>query len=168
MRFSSRSAVTRWAIFISGSAALALPAMPQHYKATGLTADQSGVATLTDTNLVNPWGMSRSSGSPWWISDNGTGLSTLYDGTGAAQSLVVTIPTGDPSASPTGTPTGTVFNFSTGFDLIPNTPTSKAAFLFVTEDGTVSGWTSASTPTSPKSRSTPKAPPSSKARPLPP
>jgi uncharacterized protein (TIGR03118 family) len=140
MRFSSRSAVAQGTILISAAAAFALPAMGQHYKQTNLTADQSGVATLTDTNLVNPWGMSRSSGSPWWISDNGTGLSTLYDGTGAAKSLVVTVPTGDPSASPTGTPTGTVFNSSTGFELVAGTAASKAGFLFVTEDGTISGW----------------------------
>ena len=112
-------------------------ARAQHYLRTNLTADRSGMAANTDTNLVNPWGMSRSSGSPWWISDNGTGLSTLYDAAGAAQPLVVTIPTGDPSASSTGTPSGTVFNGGTGFQLAPGKP---ALFLFVTEDGTVSGW----------------------------
>jgi len=137
MRFSSRSAVAQCTIVLSAAAGLAFPAMGQHYTKTGLTADQSGVAALTDANLVNPWGMSRSSGSPWWISDNGTGLSTLYDGTGAAKSLVVTIPTGDPNASPTGTPTGTLFNPTTGFAVAAGKP---AVFLFVTEDGTVSGW----------------------------
>src|SRR6201993_2331412 len=102
MRISSRSAVTRWAMIVSGSAALALPAMAQHYLQTNLTADQSGVAPLTNVNLVNPWGMSRSSTSPWWISDNGTGLSTLYSGTGTAASLVVTIPSGNPNVSSIG------------------------------------------------------------------
>src|SRR5579871_3420892 len=140
MRFSSRPAITHWALIVSGSLALVLPAAGQHYLQTNLTADQSGAAALMDTNLVNPWGMSRSSGSPWWISDNGTGKSTLYDGTGAAKSLVVTIPPDDPAVSPTGTPTGTVFNYSTGFDLVAGTATTKAAFLFVTEDGTISGW----------------------------
>jgi uncharacterized protein (TIGR03118 family) len=81
--------------------------------------------------------MSRSSGSPWWISDNGTGLSTLYTGMGTAESLVVTIPTGDPIVSPTGTPSGTVYNGGTGF-VLPNG--KPAVFMFVTEDGTVSGW----------------------------
>jgi len=133
----SRLGSIRWAIVLPVISALALPAMAQHYKQTNLTADQSGVAALTDANLVNPWGLSRSSGSPWWVSDNGTGLSTLYDGTGAAKSLVVTIPTGDPNVSPTGTPTGTAFNSSTGFALAAGKP---AVFLFVTEDGTVSGW----------------------------
>ncbi len=109
----------------------------QHYKQTNLIADTSGVAAATDPNLVNPWGMSRSSGSPWWVSDNGTGLATLYSGTGTTISLVVTIPTGDPKMSPTGTPTGQVFNGTQDFQLMNGKP---AAFIFVTEDGTVSGW----------------------------
>jgi uncharacterized protein (TIGR03118 family) len=116
---------------------LASTVTAQHYVQKNLTSDQMGVTSVTDTNLVNPWGLSRSSGSPWWVSDNGTGLSTLYDATGTPKSLVVTIPTGDASMSPTGTPTGTVFNASTGFALMNGKP---AAFLFVTEDGTVSGW----------------------------
>jgi len=116
---------------------LASPAMAQHYLQTNLTADQPGVTTNTDPNLVNPWGMSRSSTSPWWISDNGTGLSTLYNAAGAAQGLVVTIPTGDPTQSPTGTPTGTVFAGGADFMVAPGMP---AFFMFVTEDGTVSAW----------------------------
>ena len=117
--------------------ALAPLALAQHYKQINLVADQSGVAAATDANLVNPWGLSRSSTSPWWVSDNGTGLSTLYDLNGVAKSLVVTIPTGDPSVSSTGTPTGTLFNGGTGF-VLPNG--KPATFLFVTEDGTISGW----------------------------
>jgi uncharacterized protein (TIGR03118 family) len=125
---------------------IAFPAVAQHYRETDLVADQSGTAAaFTDSNLVNPWGLSRSSGSPWWISDNGTGLSTLYDGTGAAKSLVVTIPTGDPDVSTTGTPTGTLFNGTTGFQIAAGKP---ALFLFVTEDGTISGWNPGVNPTS--------------------
>jgi uncharacterized protein (TIGR03118 family) len=120
------------------SVASASPAQQvQHYKQTNLIADTSGVAPGTDANLVNPWGMSRSSGSPIWVSDNGTGVATLYTGTGTAVSLVVTIPTGDPSKSPTGTPTGQVFNGTQDFQLANAKP---AAFMFVTEDGTVSAW----------------------------
>lgn len=119
------------------AAACALPALAQHYKQTNLVSDQPGVATTTDGNLVNPWGLSRSSTSPWWASDNGSGLATLYAGTGTPASLVVTIPTGDPDASSTGSPTGTVFNGTTGFTLATGKP---ALFMFVTEDGTISGW----------------------------
>lgn len=123
---------------------LALPASGQHYTQTNLTSDQSGVATNTDPNLVNPWGLSRGTTTPWWTSDNGTGLATLYDGAGVARSLVVTIPTGDPNLSPTGTPTGAVVNIGSGFALAPSAP---ARFLFVTEDGAISGWNPAVKPT---------------------
>lgn len=84
-------------------ATLTTPALAQHYQVTKLTPDKSG-APVIDPNLVNPWGMSRGSGGPWWVSDNGTGLSTLYDGTGKIQPLVVKIPPADKN-SPTGTPT---------------------------------------------------------------
>jgi hypothetical protein len=97
----------------------------QHYAQTNLVSNTSGVASVTDPQLVNPWGLSRSSSSPWWISDNATGLSTLYNGAGTKQSLVVTIPQADPNNknTPTGTPTGTIANSSqTDFLLAPESP----------------------------------------------
>jgi uncharacterized protein (TIGR03118 family) len=112
----------------------------QHYTQTNLVSSTSGVAPVTDPQLVNPWGLSRSSSSPWWISDNATGLSTLYNGAGGKQSLVVTIPQADPNNknTPLGTPTGTIANSSpTDFLLAPGKP---AAFLFSTIDGTIAGW----------------------------
>lgn len=110
----------------------------QQYTVTNLVSNESGVATNQDTDLVGAWGLSRSSGSPWWVSDAGTGLSTLYDGTGAKQGLVVTIPPGDPTVNSTGSPTGTIYNgSSTDFLLAPGKP---ALFLFATLDGTISGW----------------------------
>jgi uncharacterized protein (TIGR03118 family) len=69
----------------------------QHYTQTNLVSNASGVAPVTDPQLINPWGLSRMSSSPWWISDNATGLSTLYNGAGAKQSLIVTIPPADPN-----------------------------------------------------------------------
>ncbi|MGH9590413.1 MAG: hypothetical protein ACRD25_08455, partial [Terracidiphilus sp.] len=95
---------------------VASQASGQHYTQTSLTSDQSGVATNMDPHLVNPWGLSRGTTSPWWASDNGTGLATLYNGAGVALPLVVTVPTGDPNLSPTGTPTGTLVNIGTGFN----------------------------------------------------
>lgn len=110
----------------------------QHYVQTNLVSNQASLAPTRDANLVNPWGLARSSKGPWWVADNGTGLSTLYDGTGKVIPLVVTIPSGDPSVNPTGSPTGTVFNGDKTAFMLPN---GKAAvFLFVTEDGTISGW----------------------------
>lgn len=128
----------------------------QHYKQTNLISDLPGMAATTDPNLVNPWGMSRSSGSPWWVSDNGPGVTTLYTGAGAAvplgqpcpagtQTNCVTIPSGDPNSSLTGTPTGQVFNGTTDFQLTSGNP---ARFIFVTEDGAVSGWNPAVSPAS--------------------
>lgn len=113
--------------------ASAVPAQQlQHYKQTNLVSD-----TTNDANIVNGWGMSRGTGTPWWISDNGTGKSTLYTGTGAIAPLVVTIPSGDPKKNPTGTPTGQVFNGTSDFELAPKSP---ALFIFATEDGTISAW----------------------------
>src|SRR6266568_5680973 len=108
----------------------------QHYKQTNLVSDTPGVAAVTDPNLVNPWGLSRSSGSPWWVSDNGTGLATLYTGTGSIVPLVVAIPPSSAGGG-SGTPTGQIFNGSQDFQIAPGKP---ALFLFVTEDGTLSGW----------------------------
>jgi uncharacterized protein (TIGR03118 family) len=112
----------------------------QHYTQTNLVSNSTGNAPVTDPQLINPWGISRGSGSPWWISDQRTGLSTLYDGAGVKQSLIVTIPPADPTNknTPTGTPTGTIFNGSqTDFLLAPGKP---ALFLFSTNDGTIAGW----------------------------
>lgn len=114
----------------------------QHYQQTNLVSDQPG-ATTTDSHLVNPWGLSRSSTSPWWVANNGTGTSTLYNGAGTPSALVVTIPPA-PGSTEAGVPTGTVFNGTTSFELAPGSP---ARFLFVTEDGTIAGWNPAVNPT---------------------
>jgi uncharacterized protein (TIGR03118 family) len=123
---------------------------------TNLVSDLPGVAQLQDPNLINPWGIATSSGSPFWVSDNNAGVSTLYSSNPAhtppiptsINALVVSIPTpGDPLGS-SGAPTGTVFNLdggaTGGFNLKgvltnPKGPTS-AVFLFATEDGTIVGW----------------------------
>jgi uncharacterized protein (TIGR03118 family) len=112
----------------------------QQYKQTDLVSNTSGEAPVTDPQLINAWGLSRGSGSAWWVSDNVTGFSTLYNGAGAKQSLIVTIPPADPTnkKTPLGSPTGTIFNGSqTDFLLAPGKP---AAFLFCTADGTIAGW----------------------------
>jgi len=112
----------------------------QHYTQTNLVSNTPGVAPVTDPELINPWGLSRNSGSPLWVSDQATGFSTLYNGAGAKQSLIVTIPPADPTNknTPTGTPTGTIVNGSqTDFLLAPGKP---AVFLFSTIDGTIAGW----------------------------
>jgi uncharacterized protein (TIGR03118 family) len=118
---------------------------------TNLVSDLANVAQVTDSQLVNPWGISESPtttrpGSPFWISDNNAGVSTLYNSTGVKQGLVVSIPApGDPNGA-SGTPTGTVFNTSAGGFVIHGVNSTgaaasgAAAFLFATEDGTIVGW----------------------------
>jgi uncharacterized protein (TIGR03118 family) len=133
MKLSLRLTVTGVLALITGAACFG-----QHYTQTNLVSNESGVAPVTDPQLINPWGISRGSGSPWWVSDERTGLSTLYNGAGAKTPLIVTIPPADPKKTPTGTPTGTIFNGSqTDFLLAPGKP---AVFLFSTNDGTISGW----------------------------
>jgi len=112
----------------------------QHYQTTNLVSDVPGLAQFTDPDLVNPWGLDASAAGPWWAADNGTGLSTLYNGAGVKQSLIVTVAgaPGDPMSSPTGI----VFNGSSDFKLTTAT-NSAARFIFVTDDGTISGWSPA-------------------------
>jgi uncharacterized protein (TIGR03118 family) len=106
-------------------------AKPTGFTVNPLVSDQPGVAPVTDPDLVNAWGLTSSPASPWWVSDNGTNLSTLYNGAGTKQGLVVHV---------AGGPTGTVFNPTTGFVL----PTGgKALFLFDSEDGIIRGWNGA-------------------------
>lgn len=109
------------------------------YKATNLVADQSGVAPHTDPNLINAWGISYSPTGPFWVTDNNTGVSTLYNTNGVPQPLIVTIPL-PPGMTGTSTPNGTVFNGSIDFVVTNGTASGPASFLFVTEEGTISGW----------------------------
>jgi uncharacterized protein (TIGR03118 family) len=120
-------------------AVLSLPASAQRVAVTNLTSDITNAASVMDPDLVNPWGLSISPGGPWWVSDNGTGLSTLYNSSGQNQGLIVAIPSG--SGSGTGSPSGTVYNGTSGFKINGQV----AAFLFCTEDGTISGWYGGST-----------------------
>jgi uncharacterized protein (TIGR03118 family) len=93
---------------------------------TNLVSDIPGLAATTDPDLVNPWGVSFSPTSPFWVSDNGTGLATLYNGAGDKLGLVVTVP------PPGAAPTGQVFNSSSSFN--------GDIFIFATESGTITGW----------------------------
>lgn len=128
---------------IVATLSLSISVSAQHYEQTNLVSDVPGLAATTDPNLVNPWGIARSATSPWWVADNGTGVSTLYNGSGQIVPLVVTIPP-PPGGTPPSAPTGIVFNGSSDFNLAPEMP---ALFIFVTEDGTISGWNPMVNPT---------------------
>jgi uncharacterized protein (TIGR03118 family) len=115
------------------------------YLRTNLVSDIAGVANFTDPHLVNPWGITASDTSPFWISDNGAGVSTLYNGQGVAfpanSPLVVTIPTPpNAKAGAVAAPTGVVFNGSGDFVVSAGGKSGAARFIFATEDGTISGW----------------------------
>jgi uncharacterized protein (TIGR03118 family) len=104
------------------------------YQQENLVSNVVGLATFTDPNLRNPWGLSHSATSPTWVSNQGSGNSTLYNTAGQPQALVVTIPAS--ATGPSG-PTGQVFNSTNDFLLTNNV---KASFLFANLDGSISGW----------------------------
>ncbi len=104
------------------------------YRKSNLVSNLPTGAKHQDTQLRNAWGLAYAPANPFWISDNYSGLSTLYDGAGVKQSLVVTIPTA--SGTGVGSPTGIVYNGSQEFKIM----NWVSAFIFVTLDGTISGW----------------------------
>lgn len=110
------------------------------YDVRHLVSNLPGWADRLDPNLKNPWGISMSPTSAFWISNGGTGTSTLYNTAGdlfpVGAPLVVRIPAGG-GRSGVSTPTGQVANTTPGFELAPGRP---AAFLFATEGGAISGW----------------------------
>src|ERR1700733_3599497 len=111
------------------------------YQLTNLVSNVKGDARHTDPLLINAWGLVYGPGGPFWISDEGSGWSTLYTGSGRAESLKVVCASLTPSVP--GSPTGIVFNGSQEF----NVEGWPAIFLFATMDGTISGWAPQSNPT---------------------
>jgi uncharacterized protein (TIGR03118 family) len=103
------------------------------------------VTTTKDPNLKNSWGITYLPGGAFWISDENTGLSTVYDANGTIVPLVVTVPTG---ATGKGSPTGIAANSTTGFVVTQNGVSGPASFIFATLDGTISGWNSSVNATS--------------------
>ncbi len=123
------------AVLSLGLAFLSNTALAQ-YQLTNLDSNQFNHAKADDPLIVNAWGLARGANSPWWISDQGSGWSTLYDGAGVKQSLVVSIPAA--AGSPVGQPTGVVINPSTTGEFA--TQGKPGIFIFDSLDGTVSAW----------------------------
>jgi uncharacterized protein (TIGR03118 family) len=109
-----------------------------------LASDVPGSARVTDPALVNPWGIAFSPTGPFWFAENGSGVSDILDGRGEPFSLIVTVPSAARSGS---APTGTVFNGGAGFVISENGVSAPSRFLFVSKDGTISGWTTVVDPT---------------------
>jgi uncharacterized protein (TIGR03118 family) len=125
-------------VALGGLALLAsLPnaAQADFFQQTNLVTDNQSItpAAHTDPNLINPWGISFSGASPFWVSDAGTQKATLYNGAGVPVPLVVSVP---PPTAPFG-PTGQVFNNTTGFVLSNASP---AIFIFANLNGSISAW----------------------------
>ena len=117
-------------IFISSSALA-------QYQLTALDSNQVKQSTnTTDPQIVNAWGLARSPGSPWWVSDQGSGWSTIYNGAGVKQGLEVEIPPAP--GGPIGQPTGIVWNPSQSNEF--QVQGWSTFFIFDTLDGTISAW----------------------------
>jgi uncharacterized protein (TIGR03118 family) len=129
-----------FSIAVAGAQSSA-PSSANVYVQHNLVSNVPGMADVTDPNLIDPWGMSFSATSPFWVSNHGKGNTTIYSNASSTtpitiSSTVVAIPSG--SAGPaTSVPTGQVQNSTTGFLLANGT---KASFIFCTEDGTISAW----------------------------
>jgi uncharacterized protein (TIGR03118 family) len=126
------------AVLLISSTALA------QYQLTNLVSNQVGSAKHIDPLIVNAWGLAYGPGAPFWISDTGSGWSTLYDGKGNKESLQVLIPS--VSGAGPGSPTGIVFNGSSDFQVSG----SNAFFIFDSLDGTISAWAPGSNPNAAK------------------
>jgi uncharacterized protein (TIGR03118 family) len=122
---------SRILLCLSAFLLLSEPALPDAFNQTNLVSSVSGLAPVTDPNLRNPWGMSFSATSPFWISNQGTNTSTLYGATGTPNALIVSVP---------GGPTGQVFTGGTSF-LEPNGSTPN--FVFATISGSIYAWNNA-------------------------
>ena len=135
-KWALRSWTLSLAVFMVAATPTLLYSAPSNFNnfvQTNLVSDLPGVARFVDPDLVNPWGIAFSATSPIWISDNGAGLATIYNGAGVKnQGLVVSIPA---PGGGQGAPTGQVFNGGSGFN--------GDRFLFSTEDGTIAGWRAA-------------------------
>jgi len=143
----------RFAALVAAIGLLAVAALPaaarnpnanNSYTVHNLVSDRAGTRT-TDTDLVNGWGITASGSSPWWVADNGTDKSTLYNGSGVKQGLTVNV---------AGGPTGTVFNGTGDFVVSSGGASGPARFIFATEDGTIRGWNPGVPPPVPPANST--------------
>src|SRR5437763_6809721 len=134
------------AVALAGAAMLASAASSRQavghetYVVHNLVSDDASIpADRQDPNLVNAWGITAGPATPWWVADNATDRSTLYNGDGVPQfpppvgQLVVTVD---------GGPTGTVFNGTSGFVVSSGGASAPARFIFASEDGAIRGWAS--------------------------
>jgi uncharacterized protein (TIGR03118 family) len=116
------------------------PAEGTVYRQTNIVSDIPGLAKTTDHNLINPWGVSLSPTGQFRVSDNGTGLSTVYDVHGNPHATTVDIPLPPGATGDAAAPTGNVRNPTADFMITENGRSAPAENLFATEDGTITAW----------------------------
>lgn len=109
----------------------------QSYNNHVLVSNGGVTADFTDPNLVNGWGVAFNPNGFVWVADNHSGKSTLYDGAGKPQTLVVTIPGVGGSV---GSPTGIVFSGGADFVVTVGATSAASRFIFATEDGLIAAW----------------------------
>jgi uncharacterized protein (TIGR03118 family) len=129
-------AVLALSLALAAAAPLAAAPPGNAYTVHNLVSDEPGVADHQDPNLVNAWGLAALPGSPWWVADNETSVSTLYNADGTARTLVVHVP---------NAPTGEVANSSPNFQLAAGGG-NPALFLWATEEGKILAWNPSLTP----------------------
>jgi len=135
-----QSSTVRLTVALGVALMLASSTAVAQYQITNLVSNQFGQAKHDDPLLVNAWGLAYGPGNPFWISDEQTGWSTVYNAAGVKQGIEVVVPSA--SGSGPGSPTGIVFNGSNDFQ-IDGWPTF---FIFATLDGTISGWSPQTNP----------------------
>lgn len=118
------------------------------YKQKNLVSNQKGMAIRTDPRLINGWGLAFFPNGPFWVADEGTGVSSVYGPHGRSIPLVVTIPAAPSQPfGPVGSPTGMIANATSNFVISKNGKSGPALFIFNSGDGTISGWNPTVDPT---------------------
>jgi uncharacterized protein (TIGR03118 family) len=138
---SAKTFVSTCLCLVATLPSLAADVAAQHglraYAVTPLVSDGAVAAAFNDASLKNPWGVAFNPNGFVWVANNGAANSTLYDGTGKPQSLVVAVPG---AAGAPGKPTGIVFSGSANFVVSKNGVSGPSRFIFASEDGVISGW----------------------------
>src|SRR6185503_14527045 len=120
-------------LLLAALAAVPQVAAAQGYIETDLVSDISGRAPRTDPNLANPWGLVPGPSGVFWVSNNVTNTSTLYQPDGTINPLVVSVP-GGPTGVVVSTPGESTFVFQSGDS------SARAVFIFATASGTIAAW----------------------------
>jgi uncharacterized protein (TIGR03118 family) len=116
------------------------PGTESVFTRSDLVSDQAGVAAHADAELVNPWGIAFGPDTFFWVANNGTATTTLYDGQGVSHSDLVGGPVALPTSGPDSGPTGVVFNGGEGFVIESGSSSAPSRFIFATKGGTLVGW----------------------------